>query len=541
MYPVRKQHYLAIALIFGLAGCGDGTTTDTTTDTTPPTVTSTSPASGATGVARNTVITGTFSEDMLATSIGTSSVTLAGVSGTVVLDVTNEIVTFTPNSGLGLLTNYTATLSTDIADLSGNKLATPKIWSFTTADGAWGTAAPIETESLGDAYRTEIVFDSSGNAIAVWGQNDGTRYNIWTNRFNGTSWGTAALIETDDSGHASTPKIAIDSSGNAIAVWFQSDGTRYNIWTNRFNGTSWGTAALIETDDSGDAEHPEIVFDSSGNAIAVWFQNDGTRSNIWTNRFNGTSWGTAALIETDDSGYAGHPEIAIDSSGNAIAVWHQSDGARFGIWTNRFNGTSWGTAALIETDDSGDAYRPEIAIDSSGNAIAVWSQSDGTRNNIWANRFNGTSWGTAALIETDDSGDAYRPEIAIDSSGNAIAVWHQSDGTRFNMWTNRFNGTSWGTAALIETDNSGNALSPEIAIDSSGNAIAVWHQSDGTRNNIWANRFNGTSWGTAALIETDDSGDTNSPQIAIDSSGNAIAVWTQSDGSFLNVLANRFQ
>jgi len=490
MYPVRKQHYLAIALIFGLAGCGDGTTTDTTTDTTPPTVTSTSPASGATGVARNTVITGTFSEDMLATSIGTSSVTLAGVSGTVVLDVTNEIVTFTPSSGLGLLTNYTATLSTDIADLSGNKLATPKIWSFTTADGAWGTAAPIETESLGDAYRTEIVFDSSGNAIAAWGQND---------------------------------------------------GTRYNIWTNRFNGTSWGTAALIETDNSGDAEHPEIVFDSSGNAIAVWFQNDGTRSNIWTNRFNGTSWGTAALIETDDSGYAGHPEIAIDSSGNAIAVWHQSDGARFGIWTNRFNGTSWGTAALIETDDSGDAYRPEIAIDSSGNAIAVWSQSDGTRNNIWANRFNGTSWGTAALIETDDSGDAYRPEIAIDSSGNAIAVWHQSDGTRFNMWTNRFNGTSWGTAALIETDNSGNALSPEIAIDSSGNAIAVWHQSDGTRNNIWANRFNGTSWGTAALIETDDSGDTNSPQIAIDSSGNAIAVWTQSDGSFLNVLANRFQ
>jgi len=32
----------------------------------------------------------------------------------------------------------------------------------------------------------------------------------------------------------------------------------------------------------------------------------------------------------------------------------------------------------------------------------------------------------------------------------------------------------------------------------------VWHQNDGARNNIWANRFNGTSWGPAVLIEIDD-------------------------------------
>jgi len=68
----------------------------------------------------------------------------------------------------------------------------------------------------------------------------------------------------------------------------------------------------------------------------------------------------------------------------------------------------------------------------------VWEQSDGTRNNIWANRFNGTSWGTAELIETEDLGHAFKPKIAIDSSGNAIAVWQQNDGTRNNIWANRF-------------------------------------------------------------------------------------------------------
>lgn len=35
---------------------------------------------------------------------------------------------------------------------------------------------------------------------------------------------------------------------------------------------------------------------------------------------------------------------------------------------------------------------------------------------------------------------------------------------------------AWGTAALIEPDNASHAL-------------AVWAQSDGTRRNIWANRY----------------------------------------------------
>lgn len=48
---------------------------------------------------------------------------------------------------------------------------------------------------------------------------------------------------------------------------------------------------------------------------------------------------------------------------------------------------------------------------------------------------------------------------------------------------------SWGIAALIETDNAGTAAGPQLAFDTNGNALAVWYQSDGTRSNIWSNRF----------------------------------------------------
>ena len=362
-------------------------------DTTAPTVSSVTPVDGATNVSRTAPVSAVFSEDMFAVSVDDTSFTLNDGSSTVLATISFDPGTNTASlqadTTLATLSNYTATLSTGVSDLAGNGLTENHAWSFTTADG---------------------------------------------------SWGTATLVESDD---AAKPQIAVDGNGNALAVWYQYDGTRNNIWSNRYSAASgsWGTAALIETDDAGDAVYPKIAFDNSGNALAVWHQNDGTRNNIWSNRYSATSdsWGTATLIETDDAGDAYSPQIAVDSSGNALAVWYQHNGTQYNIYSNRYSATdnSWGTAALIESDD---AYSPQIAVDSSGNALAVWQQSDGTRSNIYSNRYSATSgtWGTAALIETDDAGSAFNPQIAVDSSGNALAVWEQYDGAQFSIFSNRF-------------------------------------------------------------------------------------------------------
>jgi hypothetical protein len=50
--------------------------------------------------------------------------------------------------------------------------------------------------------------------------------------------------------------------------------------------------------------------------------------------------------------------------------------------------TGWGTDELIETDDGEvtDGGHQDVAIDGDGNAIAVWHQFDGSSNSIYANR-----------------------------------------------------------------------------------------------------------------------------------------------------------
>lgn len=535
------------AIILTLSACGGG---GSGPDTAPPAVSATSPADAATDVSRATVVTASFDEDILATSVDAGSFSLQDgtgtVAGTVIFDATDNIATFVPAQQLGLLRDYTATLTSAITDLSGNALAGDYTWSFTTRDNAWFAAQIIDSDP-GNAYDPEIALDANGNAIAVWRQWGGSGYDVWANRYvPAIGWGSAGLVEKSDTGSAASPVIGVDTTGNALAVWAQSDGTRDNIWANRYTvGGGWATPVLIETDDTGSASKPRLAVDAAGNAVAVWYQWDGLRTNIWANLYTaGAGWGTAALIETDDTGYALEPQVAVDPAGNALAVWRQADGVRWNVWANRYTaGVGWGAPVAIETGNGGAGY-PQVAIDPSGNAIAVWDQWDGAAFSIWANRFTPAGgWGTAELIESDNSGPASAAQVAVDDTGDALAVWIQSDGMRDNVWSNRFSpAAGWGTAALIESDDTGDARHARVAVDSAGNGLAVWDQGGGTVANVMVNRYSAAGgWGVAAALENDNAGDALHPQVAVDPAGNALAVWQQSDGIHQNILANRFR
>ena len=366
----------------------------------------------------------------------------------------------------------------------------------------WRTAALIESGNNGDAFHPKIAFDGAGNAIAVWSQDDGSNYNIYANRYTASTgtWGTEELIESSSVANTVSPQIAVDGNGNAIVVWQQSDGIDESIYANRYTAStdSWGTAELIESGNNGQAVQSQIAFDSAGDAIAVWSQSDGGLSNIYINRYTaGAGWGTAELIATGDADNATRPQIAIGSNGNAIVVWSELSalGAKVSIYASRYTAStdSWGTEELLENSDDGHASDPQIAIDDDGNGVAVWWQPDSANlRHIYSNRYTpGAGWGTEERIESSDDGHSNYPQIAIDGEGNVIAVWRQDDNINDGLlYANRYtaNTGSWGTEALIGNGN-GSVFQPQIAIDGEGNAIAVWHQFDGTHGNIHANRF----------------------------------------------------
>ncbi|MEH6472584.1 MAG: Ig-like domain-containing protein [Halopseudomonas sp.] len=564
-----KWKYLGLLLTAGvmagtLPGCGSGSgisSNETGPDDTAPTVTVT-PADGATDVERNAVISATFDEDMFAITVDESGFSLSdgsNVNGTLSFDAMANVATFTPSDKLAVLTRYNAVLAGSITDLSGNPLA-PVNLSFTTADGTWGSEGLVESQS-NDAGNPGIALAANGDAIAVWEQQDGVLVNIWANTYSAdsSSWGTEVLIDSEDLGDAHDPKVVVDDNGNATVVWQQHDGTRENIWASHYSASSasWGSAALIENQDSGSAERPEIAMDVNGNAMVIL----AIGSDLWANYYNANgSWSGEINIDNDNQ-YINSPSVAFDSDGNVVAVWQQyHNPAPYlnNIWANHYTaGSGWGAAQLIENDDIYNGSNPQVAVEPSGNAIAIWIQYDATHINLHASRYDSTTerWEASEVISSIAQG-TYATisghKIAFAADGSAIAVWQQSIGDSpsvSDIIASHYSAaTGWGSASVIDSIADYDVYEPKIAMDRNGNTLALWGQENSAfSNDIWVNRYiAGSGWSGAQIIEgnTDPVLDADAYQIAMNSNGEAMGIWqlenddTETDA---HIWANRFE
>lgn len=112
-------------------------TTAAVADLTPPLVVLVNPVDLATNVAVTTSVNATFNEAMDPLTLSTASFTVGGVTGTVSYNALTKIASFQPDANLAADTTYTATVTTDAADLAGNSLVLAKVWSFRTS------AAPV--------------------------------------------------------------------------------------------------------------------------------------------------------------------------------------------------------------------------------------------------------------------------------------------------------------------------------------------------------------------------------------------------------------
>lgn len=105
-------------------------------DVTPPAVVTTDPLNGATGVNVYKPIYATFSEAIDPATLNDTTFMLAGpggsVAGTVGYDAATYIASFVPGAALSPSSLYTATLTTGVADQTGNPLAADYVWTFTT-------------------------------------------------------------------------------------------------------------------------------------------------------------------------------------------------------------------------------------------------------------------------------------------------------------------------------------------------------------------------------------------------------------------------
>lgn len=404
------------------------------------------------------------------------------------------------------------------------------------ANGIWSDPVPLQLSVMGGSF-PQVATDSAGNAIAVWSQDDG---GVWSSRFTISDgrWDRAVRLD-NGTGSAAFPDVAVSAAGNALAVWRQSDG---RIWSNEYSvsGRSWSGATQAETAANGSSS-PQVAYDGMGDARAVWVEFNPTDgfAHIVSSRYSNRQWSSPKPLESN-AGNAFSPQLVVDLTGHAVVVWHQLDTDVRNIWANRTIGPDqWDTAKNIDSDDTGDAISPSLAMDSDGVVVVTWHQRqpDAQIFGVWGARYTpggefAKSWTHARLIEHDNRGSAFTPRVAFDANRAALALWVQSDGRRFHVISDRFDKRQWGEASKVGVDvPASRAVGlKSTAMDADGNLIALWAQQVDGLLEIWQNRSVAGRWGTAAPIASGNAGDALNPVLAFDRSGNAMALWVQFDG-----------
>jgi len=402
------------------------------------------------------------------------------------------------------------------------------------------------------AFSPNVAVGDNRNALIVWRQWVGNRSQIFKSEYRDGIWNHPADLSDNISPNGESAwyaQAAMDNRGDAIVVWYQSVGLYNRIYKSEYRDGNWTHPSDLSDGISPDLQYQEAssayaAMDNKRNALIVWYQYDGGPSQIFKSEYRQRIWahpsGLSDNISPDgQSAYA--PQAVMDDNGNALVVWMQSDGNNDQIFKSEYRGGFWTDPADLADNISPDgqpAFSPEVAMDNNGNAIIVWYQRDGNYHQIYKSEYRGGIWTHPAGLSDSISPkgqDAKYPEAAMDNNGNALVVWHQSEGNSTQIFLSEYRGGVWTHPADLSDSISPDgqrAEYPEAAMDNNGDALIVWNQFDGIGSQVFKSEYRQGVW-----IHPADLSDNISPdgtfvrrqQVAMDDSGSALVVWQQID------------
>lgn len=395
--------------------------------------------------------------------------------------------------------------------------------------------SPDTTISPPSSDKAQIGIDGAGNAIAIWRMFDGFNTNIQSAILpKGGSWSDAATISSYSGYHTQCyPQIAVNCEGSAIAIWEECKGAESTVRATILpSDGEWSSPMDISKPSLKPGQVPQIAINSSGYAVAVWKNYDGSRNMTEAATFQfGGNWSQPVAISSSIDTYV--PQIAVESSGNAVAVWLDVTNQTIQSATLSF-GKTWGLPINLSAGGSGN---PQIQMNPSGYAVAIWERFVDSCFAVEASTFQfGESWSAPIVVSTPES-DAFQPDVAIDSDGNIIAVFGQCSGSDIYVQAAQLPfGGSWTSPSTLSPAGAF-SFDPNVVIDGFGNAYAVWDRDNGydvvVQTSIlpfggeWSAPVDLSAYGQGAIF----------PKIAVDMTGYAVVDWTSNTMDVIQAAA----
>lgn len=330
-----------------------------------------------------------------------------------------------------------------------------------------------------------------------------------------------------------TPRVALDATGNAVAVGMRDDGADTLLEAiERPAGGEWSESAVL-SDPGEEPSGAQIAVDAAGNAVAVW--------GAWVDsHYVIQAASRLAAGEWSDPEPLGglpfltaRPHLAMNAAGDAVATWTGFDDGEVIVAAVRPAGGEWSDPEELSAEmEEGDFSR--VGIDAEGNAIAVWQRSDPGENTVRvATRPGGGEWSEPEdLSAVGDNTTA--PRIAVDAAGDAVAAWSVVEGLDRSVHAKaRPAGGGWSAQEDVSAPGEA-AAEAEVAIDSNG-AVAIWTAAAGGDRIIRGATLpaDAAEWSAPQNVSSPVK-QFRSVDLETNGAAGAIAVWTRFDDGIGN-------
>ena len=376
--------------------------------------------------------------------------------------------------------------------------------------------------------------------------------------------GIGVHINTITPKNQNAPRVAMDDAGNFVAVWSsqsQVEGVyRPNIFGQLFlrDGTKVGGEFLVN-EKRDKSYHYDVAMNGGGDFVVLWGTSDGPSGlGTYARRYqkDGTVRDTTPIwVDTQTDAWT-EPEVAVAmrNDGSFVAVYEFEAGFTTGIKGTIVN--SQGVPGEpFWVDDEGKSSRDgnlQIGMGGDGRFVVTWNLGK-SHSNVRARAFDAN--GKAKSVwwkvntHTSEDGDQGHADVAMDSYGNFVIVWDDS-GQRDRVFMQRYDpdGNPLGVETTVQTflpDYSFLETRPKVAINDT-HFLVSWegYESDVRYINIhgqWFDFQSGKSVQDAFRINDYTEYKQQRPALAMNSTGNAIVVWTDlkqeyemsgSEGSF---------
>ena len=395
-----------------------------------------------------------------------------------------------------------------------------------------------------DSVIPDVAVDSKGTVIVVWAQAKDSNWTIEeVERPPGGPWSTPRALSVP-ADHVASPQLAI-GGGTVDVVWNRYDGKNLIVQAASRDAKTRSWSAPTSLSKPGrDAQAPRIAVNSRGDAVAVWASVGFTGWTIQAaSRSAGGPWQSAVPLDTPQAGTAA-PDVVVDDTGRAVAVWAATAGAGWRVQSaSRTADGTWSKVVAISGPDATGSIAPQVALEGSNDVLAVWSRTIGNSTMIEAATLGAgkTAWSPAAPLFAV-ANDALAPSVTVNARGDGVIIWTSSDQTGVSVQASyRRAGKAWGPPQPLSGTAAG-TLSPRAALDARGDAVAVWTQTINGFSRVHAASFDhaGRAWSAARVLSKAGADSIPPVQVALDGGGDGVVAWSRYDGQSFVVQASGY-